>query len=107
MLRNMVVSPETPLGGPAVRAGRGRRSSKFGVAGAGGGTGGGAAGTGGSVSTAGTARALRAQGSGRGGVRGSRTVKVEPSSTRLSTVIAPPCASTIERARYSPSPSPP
>ena len=30
---------------------------------------------------------------------GSRTVKVEPSPTRLSTVIVPPCDSTIERAR--------
>src|SRR5205814_7532908 len=38
---------------------------------------------------------------------GNSTVKVAPSPRRLSTEMAPPCASTIWRAMYSPSPKPP
>ncbi len=44
---------------------------------------------------------------GSGPAHGRVTVNVEPAPSSLSTVIVPPWATTIERAMYSPSPSPP
>jgi hypothetical protein len=44
---------------------------------------------------------------GSGPEYGRVTVNVEPTPGSLSTVIVPPWATTIERAMYNPSPSPP
>jgi hypothetical protein len=44
---------------------------------------------------------------GSGVEHGRVTVNVEPAPGSLSTVIEPPCAVTIDRAMYSPSPRPP